>query len=84
MQAQTRSAQKMLELILKPASARLELGADANSPAFIQALPDGQFRQLSFKETEELIGRAESMLKAMGVKSSDRIVSFIRFFEQFG
>lgn len=73
MQAQTRSTQSMLDLILKPGTAPGGFGESA-APAFIQALSDGSYRELGFKDTELLIGKAETMIKNLGVKAGDRVI----------
>ena len=68
MTAQTKAAQGMLEILLKPSSGELD------NPAFIQMLGDGQQRLVSRPQYLELILKAMNMLEESGVTAGGRIL----------
>lgn len=68
----TFNAEAKLDLILRPASA--EGGYDGcGRPALIQ-LAGGKVRELSHRDLEELIGKAETLLTSLGVKAGDKVI----------
>ncbi len=69
----TFNAQAKLDLILRPASA--EGGFEGcGRAALIHVLPGGKVREISHRELEELIGKAESLLAGLGVKAGDKVI----------
>jgi long-chain acyl-CoA synthetase len=69
----TFNAEAKLDLILRPASA--DGGYEGGGrPALIHVLPGGKVRELSHRDVEELIGKAEGLLKSLGVTAGDKVI----------
>ncbi|CAN5198041.1 fatty acid--CoA ligase family protein [soil metagenome] len=72
----TSNLQAQLDRILRPGSAPSGYASDKTSKnlALIQVLPGGKLREIDHKALEQLIGKAESMLKSFSVKAGDKVL----------
>ncbi|MFA6212960.1 MAG: class I adenylate-forming enzyme family protein [Candidatus Obscuribacterales bacterium] len=69
----TSNLQAKLDRILRPGSAQSGY-ASGGKPALIQVLPGGKLREIDHKALEQLVGKAESLLKSFHVQAGDKVL----------